>query len=62
MRELNNKEVENISGAYAFGDFTKAVLSGLGALFANLFKDKIQTWPEMISPRPESSALPIKTK
>jgi hypothetical protein len=60
MRELNNKEVASISGAYSFGDFTKAALSGLGKLFENIFKNKIQTWPEVIDKNTGLTPLPAK--
>jgi hypothetical protein len=60
MRELNNKEVASISGAYSFGDFTKAALSGLGKLFENIFKGGNPAWPRVIEK--ESGLIPLLDK
>ncbi|WP_413506946.1 hypothetical protein [Serratia proteamaculans] len=62
MRQLSNKEITGVSGAYAFGDFSKAIFNNFKTLLDNLFKGKAEHFPLVPVPRPEEPGLPIKIK
>ncbi|CAI2431370.1 hypothetical protein [Serratia proteamaculans] len=62
MRQLSNKEITGVSGAYAFGDFSKAIFNNFKTLLENLFTKK-EWWdgPFQI-PQTNTPGLPIIKK